>query len=231
MSVYAYTRVSTAEQVEGTSLTDQAERIAAQARALNLPTPALVTDAGVSGSVPLAERPGGADLLTMAERGDTIIALKLDRMFRDAADALTTAKALQARGVDLILLDLSTDPINSSTGSGMGPVIFGVMAVFAELERKRIAERMKAGKAAKRAQGGAISQAPFGYDKVGVGKESKWVRNEKQQAAIGTIKRAADAGMSLRQIADLVHTIDGLRVSHVTVGKVIDRLARGIESA
>ena len=228
MSVYAYTRVSSVEQIEGTSLSDQAERITAQCVALKLPTPSVVADAGVSGSIPLADRPGGSEMMDRVQRGDTIIALKLDRMFRDATDALTTAKALQARGVSLILLDLSTEPVN---GDGIGKVLFTMMAAFAELERTRIAERTRAGKAAKRAAGGATSQAPFGWDKEGVGKESKWVRNEKQQQAIGTIKRAADAGMSLRQIADLVQAVDGLKVSHVTVGKVIDRLARGVETA
>lgn len=224
MSVYAYTRVSTAEQIEGTSLYDQADRITAQAAALGLPGPITMADPGVSGSIPLAERPAGSQLLQIAQRGDTIIALKLDRMFRDAADALTTAKDLRARGVNLILLDLSTDPVN---GDGMGKVIFGVMAVFAELERNRIADRMKAGKAAKRATGGHIGGAtPFGYTKLGAGKEARLVPNPDQQQAIETIKRGHAAGMPLRQIADLVLTMNAIRVSHVTVGKVIDRLAK-----
>lgn len=224
MSVYAYTRVSTIEQIEGTSLADQAERITAQATALHLPTPAVVADAGVSGSIPLAERPGGSEMLDRAERGDTIIALKLDRMFRDASDALNVAKELKARGVDLILMDLSTEPVN---GDGVGKVLFTMMAAFAELERTRIAERTRSGRVAKRASGGHIGgTTPFGYTKIGAGKDAKLVPNPQQQQAIETIKRGHAAGMALRQIADLVLTINNVHVSHVTVGKVIDRLAK-----
>lgn len=229
MTVYAYTRVSTQEQTEGTSLTDQIDRIAAQVVALGLPAPALVSDAGVSGAIPLADRPGGGDLLRMAERGDTIIALKLDRMFRSARDALNVADFLKARGVNLILLDLSTEPVN---GDGIGKVLFTMMAAFAELERTRIADRVQAGKRAKRAAGGHNGgTTPFGYDKVGVGKEARLVPNAAQQAAIETIKRGHKAGMPLRQIADLVRTINGVDVSHVTVGKTLQRLAKDAEQA
>ena len=47
-------------------------------------------DGGVSGSVPLAERPEGKRLLEAVEKGDVIITAKLDRAFRSAADALGT---------------------------------------------------------------------------------------------------------------------------------------------
>lgn len=230
MTVYAYTRVSTAEQINGTSLTDQAERITAQATALGLPTPAVVADAAVSGSVPLAERPGGSEMLDRVQRGDTIIALKLDRMFRDASDALNVAKGLKERGVSLILMDLSTEPVNGD--SGVGQFVFTVMAALAQMERTRIADRVQSGKIAKRAKGGhAGGKAQFGYDKVGVGKEARLVPNAAQQGAIETIKRGHAAGMSLRQIVDLVRTINGVEVSHVTVGRTIQRLAPNADQA
>ena len=47
-------------------------------------------EAGVSGSVPLAERPEGRRLLEAVSKGAVVITAKLDRMFRSAADALVT---------------------------------------------------------------------------------------------------------------------------------------------
>lgn len=222
MTTFAYTRVSTAEQTNGTSLADQAERIVAQAAALKLPTPIVISDPGVSGSISLADRPGGFELMQRAGRGDTIIALKLDRLFRSARDAINVAEDLKARGVNLILMDLSTEPVN---GDGVGKVIFNMMASFAELERMRIAERVTAGKAAKRAQGGYLGGVvPFGYRKVGEGKESRLEPDPDNYPVLGTIIRGDKAGMSYRQIKDLIRQAHpNAKVSHVTIGKIIAR--------
>ena len=57
-------------------------------------------EAGVSGSVPLADRPGGQRLLTALQPGDVIITAKLDRAFRSAADALGTAVQHGLREID-----------------------------------------------------------------------------------------------------------------------------------
>ena len=47
-------------------------------------------DAGVSGSVRFADRLEGKRLLETAGKGDVVITAKLDRAFRNAADALAT---------------------------------------------------------------------------------------------------------------------------------------------
>jgi len=43
---------------------------------------------GVSGGTPLADRPEGKHLLAVLERGDIVVAPRLDRMFRNAEDGL-----------------------------------------------------------------------------------------------------------------------------------------------
>ena len=63
---------------------------------------------GVSGGTALADRPGGRELLAVLRPGDTVIVGKLDRAFRNAADALATAEAWKRRGVDLIVADMGT---------------------------------------------------------------------------------------------------------------------------
>ena len=89
MHIFAYLRVSTAEQASnGDSLATQRQQIAGYAMMRGWPEPKCFIDAGVSGSVPLAERPEGKGLLEAVEKGDVIITAKLDRAFRSASDAL-----------------------------------------------------------------------------------------------------------------------------------------------
>jgi DNA invertase Pin-like site-specific DNA recombinase len=69
----------------------------------------VVIEEGVSGSVPVAERPAGGPLFAGLMKGDVVIAPKLDRLFRSALDALTVVEDLRKRGVALHLLDLGGD--------------------------------------------------------------------------------------------------------------------------
>jgi DNA invertase Pin-like site-specific DNA recombinase len=96
------------------------------------------TDAGVSGSVPLAERPQGKRLLETVEKGDVIITAKLDRAFRSAADALGTLEEMKDQGVGLHMIDLGGDV----TGNGIRNV-FTILSAVAENERDRIRERIR----------------------------------------------------------------------------------------
>ena len=152
--IYGYQRVSTVEQVAGTSLAEQERTIRAVAQALDPSadtTLEMVTDPGVSGSVPFHERPGGGWLLDMLLPGDTIVVSKLDRAFRSAKDALAQVHALEERGVDLVLADMGPQPV---TRDGVGRLFFTMMAALAEFERTRIAERTREGRDAKKARGG-----------------------------------------------------------------------------
>ena len=64
-------------------------------------------EAGVSGAIPFHERPEGGRLWAELRKGDTVVASKLDRMFRCASDCLAVVEAFKARGVSLFLLDLN----------------------------------------------------------------------------------------------------------------------------
>jgi len=68
-----------------------------------------VVERGVSGSIPLADRPEGAAMLEVLQSGDVVVSPKLDGVFRSALDALQQTEALRARGVSLHLLDLGGD--------------------------------------------------------------------------------------------------------------------------
>src|SRR5690348_5343938 len=110
MAIYAYARVSTARQAdEGESLGAQERSIAGYAMMHGLLISQSFVERGVSGSVPLSERPRGKALLATLKPGDVIITPKLDRMFRSALDALAVLKDFKARAISLHMIDLGGD--------------------------------------------------------------------------------------------------------------------------
>ena len=184
-----YSRVSTANQTDGTSLEEQSRKIGALSvlRGLDKFDVQQYEDAGVSGSIPLGLRPAGEKMLADAKAGDTICAVKLDRLFRSAIDALATVKALKEREIDVILIDLGSDPI---TGTGVAKMIFGIMASFAEFERERIAERMEDGRSVKRDRQGHLGgEPPYGWKVVGSGRASTLVEAEDEQEVVRLVLR------------------------------------------
>lgn len=68
----------------------------------------------VSGGIPFQDRPEGGKLWQLVQRGDAVVASKLDRMFRSASDCLAVVEAFKQRGVSLYLLDLNGGPMAKS---------------------------------------------------------------------------------------------------------------------
>jgi putative DNA-invertase from lambdoid prophage Rac len=178
-----YVRVSTQEQASSdrSSLQEQVRVIKgiAMTRGVQGFDLTIYSDPGVSGTIPLHDRPAGKELLAIAKRGDIVCASKLDRMFRSASDALVTAEKMKVEGIDLILFDLGHDPV---TSNGMAKFFFTMVGAFAELERTKIADRMQEGKRGKRARGGHTGgYAPFGFRKVGAGRDARLEPDTEEQ--------------------------------------------------
>ena len=108
MAVYGYCRVSTVKQAsEGESLDVQRRQIEGYAHMHALTLDEVVVEEGVSGSVPVEERPKGGALFARLQRGDIVIAAKLDRLFRSALDALKVVESLKGRGSSCICSTLA----------------------------------------------------------------------------------------------------------------------------
>jgi putative DNA-invertase from lambdoid prophage Rac len=123
----------------------------------------VIVEPGVSGAIPFHERPEGARLWAQLQKGDTLVAAKLDRMFRSAADCLAVVEAFKARGVSLFLLDLNGGADDVS-GNGIARLFLTIVSAFAEFERDRIGERIRATKRAQKARGEYLGgKAPFGF--------------------------------------------------------------------
>ena len=171
MSTYGYARVSTLRQAsEGESLDVQRRQIDGYAHMLGFVVDEIVVEEGVSGSVPVAERPKGGELFARLMKGDVVIAPKLDRLFRSALDALTTVEDLRQRGVGLHLLDLGGD----ISGNGLSKLFLTIAAAFAEAERDRIRERVGQVKADQKAEA-AISAGSF-RSGSGAARAASWSR-------------------------------------------------------
>lgn len=171
--ILGYVRVSSADQAKDdrSSLQVQTDIIEgfARTRGADKWGVQIYTDAGVSGATKLAMRPAGEKLLKDMKAGDTVIASKLDRMFRSASDALNMFDEFKARGVELILFDMGAESV---LDSAVSKLVVTIMAAVADMERVRIRERTAEGRKAKKAKGGPVGNVPFGYRKVGEGRSA-----------------------------------------------------------
>ena len=201
-----YVRVSTQEQAAtGISLEAQAERIEAYCTAHELDLVALVSDEAISGTVPLADRKGGAELLDAVRRhsAEAVVAVKLDRLFRDASDALGQTKVWDKEGLAMHLLDMGGMALN--TGTAMGRMWLTMLAGFAEFERNLIAERTAAAIRHLKAQGRVYNHTPLGFDAV----DGQLVANEDEAVTVERILTLRTAGKSLGAIANALNA-DGV---------------------
>jgi putative DNA-invertase from lambdoid prophage Rac len=215
MAVYGYVRVSTVKQAsEGESLDVQERTIAGYAMMRGLTIDQTFIEAGVSGSVPLADRPKGAALLATLRSGDVVITAKLDRMFRSALDALGVLASLKDRHVSLHMIDLGGDV----TGNGISKLVFTILSAVAEAERDRTRERIAEVKRDQRTRNRYLGGIPpFGWK---VGDDGQLVPVPAQQDALTTMRALRDEGLSLRSVADRMAAA-GVGISHVGVKKAL----------
>jgi putative DNA-invertase from lambdoid prophage Rac len=200
--ILGYARCSTADQCKDdrSSLQVQTDVIEgfARTRGVDKYGVQIYTDAGVSGAVKLGMRPAGEQLLEAMKPGDTVIASKLDRMFRSASDAIAMFDLFRERGVDLVLFDISNEPVSS----GVGKLIMTILAAVADMERIRIKERTAEGRKAAKAKGRAVGNVPFGYRKVAGTSELEI--DEGETFAASRMRELYQQKLSLPRIADLL---------------------------
>lgn len=229
MAVYGYTRVSTAQQVDGTSLSEQRRRIQAIADFHGWTVDDYFEDRAVSGGDALHTRPAGHDLLARLQPGDTLVVSKLDRLFRSAEDALQRTNAWMKVGIDLVLGDVSVDPV---TRDGVGRLFFTMLAAMAEFERNRINERTAAGREAKKSNDGYLGgHVPFGYERKGKGKNAYLVPHPTLFEARAKMVAARLRGDSLREIKRAIEEKYPVRLAISTIARitadVVPQLPRG----
>jgi site-specific DNA recombinase len=128
----------------------------------------IYTDNGISGTLPLEERPAFARLqedLTNAPEGekpfDVVAVYKIDRFARKLKILLDVIELFNTQGVKFISVHESID-----TATPFGRAILGIVGVLAELELETIKERTHAGRKVAIDRGVYMGTVPpYGYTK------------------------------------------------------------------
>lgn len=148
MTKYGYARVSTVNQ-----------DLNAQLQALENEGCAEIYSEKFTGTK--SDRPKFKELLSVLEKGDTLVITKLDRFARSTGDAIETIKDLFKRGIKVHVLNMG---LVEDTPTGR--LIFNIMSSFAEFERDMIVERTQEGKAIARQREDFREGRPKTYGKA-----------------------------------------------------------------
>lgn len=184
-----YTRVSTEDQaLEGYGLDAQANAIRAACEQRRWTLAELYRDEGTSGkNLNRAALRAALDTVAAGNASGLVVA-KLDRLSRSVADFAALLEWFTDAGAALVALDIGID-----TSTPGGRLIGNVFASVAEWERETIAARTRAGLAAARANGKAISRPAVADD-------------SQLERRIGAMRAR---GMTFQVIADRLNT-DGI---------------------
>ena len=232
--VAVYARVSSEDQAERGTIENQIEFAAKYCDLHQLEVVEWYKDDGITGTIPLEQRPEGKRLLEDAKKKkfDLLLIYRLDRLGRSARIILNAVYELEQHGVKIRSM---TEPFD--TGDPNGRFLLTVLAGVADLERETILERMwhGANRAARAGKwlGGIV---PYGYR---VNEEGYLEINEdplpgmdmSEADVVQLIYRLiADQGYSTIKVADYLNAL-GVPPSYTKDGRQIKRGKRKVNTA
>jgi DNA invertase Pin-like site-specific DNA recombinase len=158
-------------------------------------------DPGISGTKGREGRPEFDKLLKAIARRevDMVAAWSVDRLGRSLRDLVSFLSDLQAKGVDLFLLQQGLD-----TSTPSGRAMFQMCGVFSEFEACMIRDRVRSG-VARAKRNGTKSGRPIGRPKISAAKE-------------------AAARTALARGTGILKVARGLGLGTGTVGRIADRM-------
>jgi site-specific DNA recombinase len=221
MRLVGYTRVSTADQANNTSLEDQRTRILSYGIAMGHEVVQCFSE--VRSGKDTGNRPEFQRAIGMLKSGeaDGLIVTKIDRLGRNVSDLLKLVdEVIAPLGKSLVILESQID-----TSSPQGRMVLTMIAAMAEMERSVIRERVERGRKAKADKGGyAFGAPPIGKKAV----DGELVLDDVEQETIALIQRHRKSGKSPQKIADFLNaqsipTKRGGTWHHSTVRKVLGR--------
>lgn len=127
MTTYGYTRISTSKQT--------LEHHVAALEKLGVPREHIFTDVRSGKNTDRKELQA---LMALLKKGDTLHIEKVDRLGRSIRDLHDIADQLEAKGVTLVIGGSYYDPTTPE-----GAMFFGMLALFADMERRFIVQRTK----------------------------------------------------------------------------------------
>jgi DNA invertase Pin-like site-specific DNA recombinase len=172
-----YQRVSTDQQDNSLAVQSQKNSGYLLLKSLQTNPDLQFSDPDVSGRIPIWDRPAGRQAIEILKHGYRpaghplglnaipirhIVFPKLDRIGRNAKNMLEFLEWLQKNGKILHIVDFLGEPVTSQ--GIVGKVMFGMCALFAEMEVELIRERINNTFAIKTSRGEAISGTePYGF--------------------------------------------------------------------
>src|SRR5437016_3564942 len=141
--VALYMRVSSEDQAERGTIGAQRDFLRQFADLYSLPVLEEYEDDGITGTLPLSQRPAGRRLLDDAQSGrfGCVLVYRVDRLGRSLTALLEAHTVLSQTG---ITIRSATEPFDTSTS--IGTFLFQLLGSLAELEKSTITERMSLGR-------------------------------------------------------------------------------------
>ena len=201
MRVVIYVRVSTQEQAkEGYSIQEQIERLQKYCEAMGWTVVKVYTDPGYTGAT--MDRPALSQMIrdVKAGKADKVLVYKLDRLSRSQLDTLyLIEKVFIANNTDFVSMNENFD-----TSTPFGRAMIGILAVFAQLEREQIKERMMMGKEARAKEGKYAGSwaVPIGYDYIP--EKDALIINEYERMQVLEVFDLFFAGVGIRRIIKIM---------------------------
>jgi site-specific DNA recombinase len=195
MKAIIYTRVSTEEQSQsGLGLEAQESACRTLAGTIGASETLLFTDAGISGSKGIEDRPALTEALAALKKGDVLIVAKRDRIARDMLVTLTVEKVVSKRGARL----LSVAGEGSDSEGVTGLILRTMTDLFAQVERETIRTRTRSALQVKKSKAERVGAIPYGYRLAEDG--IHLIESEREQRIIALVQSLRADKLSLRAI-------------------------------
>lgn len=197
MRAVIYSRFSSEKQSE-TSIDDQERVCRARAARDGFEVTEVFADQGVSGSTPLAARPGGRGLLAamLAKRFDVLIVEGLDRVSRDQVECEQTCRRFEHRQLRIIGVSDGYDSASASR-----KIQRGVRGLINEIYLDDLRAKTHRGLSGQVSRGFHAGGLSFGYRSVAVDGGHHLAVDERQAETVRLIFERFAAGDSCQVIA------------------------------
>ncbi len=195
--VVTYLRVSTANQVDNTSIETQREKIKLYCKLNDIQIVEEFKDEAISAKHEHTREDYQRLIKFIGNKEnkiDAIMVYKSDRIHRSLENLLKMISYLQKLKIDFISI---TEQFDTSTAQGM--LFLQMLGSFSEFERKLIAERTKSGRIANHKKNlSSGGRPPFGYKM----KDKKLIINEEEAEIVKEIFKLRNKGKTLEFIGN-----------------------------
>ena len=213
-NVVAYVRVSSASQMDNTSIEMQKDKIELYCKLHNINLIKVFEDESKSGKS--TDRESYKNMMNFIKDKSNningIVAYKSDRLHRSLYNLLGMIKELQELDISFVSI---TEQFDTSTAQGM--LFLQMLGSFSEFERTLINERTKSGRVQKGKKnlfcGGRV---PLGYKLI---ENDKLIINEYEASIIKDIFKLRSKGSSLNEIGKK-YNMSKQRISYILKNKI-----------